>query len=137
MSIDVLKKNLADIRSEINVQQAMLNVTISEIDRKKQEINKLLKKNGQLELASIVYGQAGKQARESARIIFEQIVTNALQYITQNKDYKFIIEESTTRSKPSYEFYVESKRRNMQANPKRFWSRWFCRYHIYICKICL
>ena len=47
-------------------------------------------------------------SRTNAKKHFESIVTNALQFITQNPDYEFIIEEKQNKNSTSYEFYISS-----------------------------
>lgn len=52
--------------------------------------------------------QSSKIMRDKAKNHFEKIVTDALQFVTQDTAYKFVIEEDMKRGKPSYEFYIES-----------------------------
>lgn len=52
--------------------------------------------------------QSSKIMRDKAKNHFEKIVTDALQFVTQDTAYKFVIEENMKRGKPSYEFYIES-----------------------------
>ncbi len=47
-------------------------------------------------------------ARDNAKQHFEKIITDALQFVTQDSDYKFIIQDKNSKSKASYEFFVES-----------------------------
>ena len=55
-----------------------------------------------------IYTQASTISRDNARQHFEKIVTDALQFVTQSKDYEFVIEELQGRTKASYEFYIRS-----------------------------
>ena len=52
--------------------------------------------------------KSGSASREIAKRHFEKIVTDALQFVTQDTSIKFIIQEGAVRGKPSYEFYVET-----------------------------
>lgn len=60
------------------------------------------------EILSSILIESSNVMRDNAKKHFEKIVTDALQFIAQDSSYKFIIEESITRGKPSYEFYIES-----------------------------
>jgi len=51
---------------------------------------------------------ASDASRSSVKTHFEDIVTQALQFVTQSSDYKFIIEEKNSGNKPGYEFYIQS-----------------------------
>lgn len=61
----------------------------------------------QTEMESI-FRKASETLREKAKVHFEKIVTDALQFVTQDRNTKFVIEESIVRNKPAYEFYVET-----------------------------
>lgn len=72
---------------------------------------KILANKSSVELnaaTNIILNNASKAIRDVARTHFEKIVTDALQFVTQDNTIKFTIEESGTRVKPSYEFYVET-----------------------------
>ena len=60
------------------------------------------------DMSHLILNMASKQIRDVARQHFEKIVTDALQFVTQDTNYKFIIEDKTDAKKPSYEFYIES-----------------------------
>jgi DNA repair exonuclease SbcCD ATPase subunit len=55
-----------------------------------------------------IFRKASETLREKAKVHFEKIVTDALQFVTQDRNTKFVIEESIIRNKPAYEFYVET-----------------------------
>lgn len=59
------------------------------------------------ELNTILINSA-KAMRDKAKTDFEKIVTDALQFVTQDNTCKFVIEESVIRGKPAYEFYIET-----------------------------
>ena len=62
-----------------------------------------------LEKGILILTEVATTSRDNARRHFENIVTNALQFVTQNRDYEFVIKELPNRSKTSYEFYIKSK----------------------------
>lgn len=59
------------------------------------------------ELSAILISSA-KVMRDKAKAHFEKIVTDALQFVSQDSTCKFVIEESMVRGKPAYEFYIET-----------------------------
>lgn len=61
---------------------------------------------------------AATASRQNAKTHFEKIITDALQFVTQNSDYSFIIEEMTGRAKASYEFYVKSTVNGIECKQK-------------------
>lgn len=61
----------------------------------------------QEELSTILIDSA-KIMRDKAKAHFEKIVTDALQFVSQDSNCKFVIEESMVRGKPAYEFYIET-----------------------------
>lgn len=79
-----------------------------EIAGLQSKIKALEDENLMLEQVIQIFTQAATVSRDNARKHFEKIVTDALQFITQSKDYEFIIQELTGRAKASYEFYVKS-----------------------------
>lgn len=56
----------------------------------------------------VILINSSKVMRDNAKHHFEKIVTDALQFISQDNTYKFIIKESQQRGKPAYEFYIET-----------------------------
>jgi len=84
-------------------------------DRIQQEINdydtkiqKLTNENDILNKVILVLTESSNLARDAAKTHFEKIITEALQYVTQSTDYEFVIQESTERSKASYEFFIKT-----------------------------
>lgn len=61
---------------------------------------------------------AAQEARKNAKDHFEKIITDALQFVTQDKDYEFVIDEMTSRAKASYEFYVKSTVNGVECKQK-------------------
>ena len=55
-----------------------------------------------------IFRKASESLRQKAKVHFEKIVTDALQFVTQDINTKFVIEESIVRNKPAYEFYIET-----------------------------
>lgn len=83
----MLKKDIASIESKIDASESM---------------------NQDLEKVIVILTQAATTSRDNARAHFEKIITDALQFVNQSKDYEFIIKELTSRTKASYEFYIKS-----------------------------
>lgn len=57
---------------------------------------------------STIFIDSAKIMRDKAKAHFEKIVTDALQFVSQDNNCKFVIEESMVRGKPAYEFYIET-----------------------------
>lgn len=85
--------------------EAMLKKDISTI---KSKMSALETMNQNLEKVIIILTQAATTSRDNARAHFEKIITDALQFVSQSKDYEFVIKELTGRAKASYEFYIKS-----------------------------
>lgn len=64
--------------------------------------------SGDLVKALDLLSAVSKEAREQAKIHLETIVTEALQFIS-NDDYQFIIDLGESGGKPTCEFFVESE----------------------------
>ena len=93
----------------------VLNDKIHEYDFLEREINALNNKidfcqQGIIlhEELKVILIESAKVMRDKAKAHFEKIVTDALQFVTQDNTCKFIIEESIVRGKPAYEFYIET-----------------------------
>lgn len=82
-----LKKDISTIRNKVKAMEQM---------------------NQNLEKVIMILTQAGTISRDNARAHFEKIITDALQFITQSRDYEFVIQELTGRAKASYEFFIKS-----------------------------
>lgn len=57
---------------------------------------------------TLIFTESAKVMRDKAKAHFEKIVTDALQFVSQDSTCKFVIEESIVRGKPAYEFYIET-----------------------------
>lgn len=64
--------------------------------------------NDMYEKTTQLLTMAATASRQNAKSHFEKIITDALQFVTQDTDYSFIIDEMTSRAKASYEFYIKS-----------------------------
>lgn len=64
--------------------------------------------NMTLEKVIQIFTQVATVSRDNAKQHFEKIVTDALQFVSQSKDYQFVIQELAGRAKASYEFYIKS-----------------------------
>lgn len=57
---------------------------------------------------TVVLTAAANASRDNAKSHFERIITDALRFVTQNSDYRFVIQEKTSKTKAAYEFFIES-----------------------------
>ena len=80
----------------------------SDIDNYTDQINKLTDENEILNKVILVLTESSNISRSKAKDHFEKIITEALQYVTQSKDYEFVIQENSERQKASYEFFIKT-----------------------------
>lgn len=68
----------------------------------------------------MILTECSSLAREKARLHFEKIITEALQYVTQSEDYQFVIQEKEEGSKAAYDFYIKTTVNGEESlqNPK-------------------
>lgn len=87
-------------QNEANLQKDIANIKLHAANYEEmcQNLDKVI----------VILTQAATASRDNARAHFEKIVTDALQFVTQSKDYEFIIKELPNRAKASYEFYIKS-----------------------------
>lgn len=88
---------------ESGIQSSLAN----EIQTNKANIKKLEDKAMLQSKIIAVMSQAGQLARDNAKQHFEKIVTDALQFVTQSNEYRFVIQDKGG-AKPAYDFYIES-----------------------------
>lgn len=99
------------ILNEINVldtkiqEYKHLTTQIADINNKIIDTEKAIKLHEEL---SAIFIDSAKIMRDKAKTHFEKIVTDALQFVSQDSTCKFVIEESMVRGKPAYEFYIET-----------------------------
>lgn len=99
------------ILNEINILDTKiqeynhLTTQIADINNKIVDIEKAIKLHEEL---SAIFIDSAKIMRDKAKTHFEKIVTDALQFVSQDSTCKFVIEESMVRGKPAYEFYIET-----------------------------
>ena len=98
-----LKEAIRDKRIELQTKHDTIDSDIEKINSK---LSLVKNDNAIMERTATVFGTASSVSRESAKKHFEKIVTDALQYVTQSKDYSFVIEELKERQRVSYEFYI-------------------------------
>ena len=108
-NIELLEERLKDLETSTAMKQQRYNDLCKEIKELKSKIQLFEHATECTEKAIMILTQVATVSRDNARMHFENIVTNALQFITQNRDYEFIIKELPNRSKASYEFYIKSK----------------------------
>jgi DNA repair ATPase RecN len=108
MNLSTFENALKELETNVIIakqNEAMLKKDIATI---KSKMSSLETMNECLEKVIIVLTQAATTSRDNARAHFEKIITDALQFVSQSKDYEFVIKELTGRAKASYEFYIKS-----------------------------
>ena len=90
---------------EVKQQKTELENRSAQLQAKEKS---LTESSAQLNQAIALLTAAADTSRKNAKSHFEKIVTDALQFVTQNPDYEFVIEELPGRAKASYEFYIRS-----------------------------
>lgn len=108
MDITAFEQALKELETNVIIakqNEASLKKDIATIKSKAQALETM---NQNLEKVIVILTQAATTSRDNARAHFEKIITDALQFVTQSKDYEFIIKELTGRAKASYEFYIKS-----------------------------
>lgn len=108
MNLSTFEQTLKELETNVIIakqNEAMLQKDIASI---KKKIASLETMNERLEKVIVILTQAATTSRDNARAHFEKIITDALQFVSQSKDYEFVIKELTGRAKASYEFYIKS-----------------------------
>jgi DNA repair ATPase RecN len=113
--IENLQKQLQKIQSvdtsisdKLLIVQTKRNEILKEISNLQTKTKNIEDLNMTLEKVIHIFTQAATVSRDNARKHFEKIITDALQFVSQSKDYEFVIQELTGRAKASYEFYIKS-----------------------------
>lgn len=99
--LDSLKERDITLRQKIaeaHLRISSLNHKIMTEETSIQDLNQV----------TVVLTAAATAARDNAKSHFEKIITDALQFVTQNPDYKFVIQERNSKTKAAYEFFIES-----------------------------
>lgn len=108
MDITTFEQSLKSLETNVIIakqNEAMLKKDITSIKGKMSSLETM---NQNLEKVIVILTQAATTSRDNARAHFEKIITDALQFVSQSKDYEFVIKELTGRAKASYEFYIKS-----------------------------
>ena len=108
MNIATFEQSLKELETNVIIakqNEAMLKKDIASIKGKMSSLETM---NQNLEKVIVILTQAATTSRDNARAHFEKIITDALQFVSQSKDYEFVIKELTGRAKASYEFYIKS-----------------------------
>lgn len=100
-NVEALKERDITLRQ----QKSELSTRIAALKNKIQTEEGIINDN---ELIANILTAASGTARENAKGHFEKIITDALQFVTQNPDYRFVIQEKNSKLKASYEFFIES-----------------------------
>lgn len=85
----------------------LYNNTKKEMDDAIVKKEKLERKVLDYENLNIIFSEVSKELRDKAKNSFQKIVTEALQFVTQDNDYAFVIQENIIRGKPAYEFFIK------------------------------
>jgi DNA repair ATPase RecN len=108
-------QNISDVTDLIVNETQELNTKIQEYNNLVTQINIICDDITRIENSikiqeelSAILIESAKVMRDKAKNHFEKIVTDALQFVSQDSTCKFVIEESTVRGKPAYEFYIET-----------------------------
>lgn len=114
-TLEQRSENLKVTLISIQERKRMLEESIVQINNKKDMYEKA---NAMYEKIIALLTMTATASRQNAKSHFERIITDALQFVTQNPDYSFIIEEMTGRAKTSYEFYVKSTVNGVECKQK-------------------
>lgn len=108
MNIATFEQSLKKLETNVIIAKQNEAVLKKDIAIIKNKISSLETMNQNLEKVIVILTQAATTSRDNARAHFEKIITDALQFVSQSKDYEFVIKELTGRAKASYEFYIKS-----------------------------
>ena len=108
VAIEELRQKYSFLNSELISKRSIKEHIENEVNDYNTKIQSLTDENEILNKVILLLTEASNLARETAKNHFEKIITEALQYITQSKDYEFVIQEMTERSKASYEFFIKT-----------------------------
>ena len=93
---------------ELDAKIQEYNSIVTQINTICDSINAVTKSIKMQEELNAILIDSAKVMRDKAKTHFEKIVTDALQFVSQDNTCKFVIEESMVRGKPAYEFYIET-----------------------------
>lgn len=102
--ITLLSNKNNEVETKIREYES-IQLSIQNVDKSIIQTNNRIKLETEMES---IFRKASETLRHKAKVHFEKIVTDALQFVTQDINTKFVIEESIIRNKPAYEFYVET-----------------------------
>ncbi len=99
---------ITDKIKELDTKIQEYNSIVTQINTICDSINAVTKSIKMQEELNAILIDSAKVMRDKAKTHFEKIVTDALQFVSQDSTCKFVIEESMVRGKPAYEFYIET-----------------------------
>ena len=108
MNLQTFESNLKQLETNVIIAKEKEHNLNNEIKFLQYKIKTMEDENIALEKVITILTAAATASRDNARQHFEKIITDALQFISQSKDYEFMIKELTGRTKASYEFYIKS-----------------------------
>lgn len=108
MDIATFEQSLRELETNVIIAKQNETMLKKDIATIKSKMSSLEAMNQNLEKVIVILTQAATTSRDNARTHFEKIITDALQFVSQSKDYEFVIKELTGRAKASYEFYIKS-----------------------------
>ena len=108
MNLQTFESNLKQLETNVIIAKEKEHNLNNEIKFLQYKIKTMEDENIALGKVITILTAAATASRDNARQHFEKIITDALQFISQSKDYEFMIKELTGRAKASYEFYIKS-----------------------------
>ena len=108
LQLQTIQANDTSISDKLLIVKTKRDEIVKEISNLQTKTKNIEDLNMTLEKVIHIFTQAATVSRDNARKHFEKIITDALQFVSQSKDYEFIIQELTGRAKASYEFYIKS-----------------------------
>ena len=106
--IDSLTESIEEKEADYQKRQGRKEQLLEDRLEKKQELTKVKAEIEELEKVNLLLQQTAEYAREQARQQMEYLVTKALQIVFGDK-FRFEIELTQSRNRPSAEFYVISE----------------------------
>ncbi|QUH22065.1 hypothetical protein [Alkaliphilus sp. B6464] len=109
--IDVasLEQRIKKIKDEFHQKKGKYITYVESKDIKCKEKEKLEKKHERLDKTRVMFMQSAEYQREKIKVEFENIVTNALQFI-RNEDISFEIDIEEKRGRAEAKFFVKTVR---------------------------
>lgn len=108
MDLQTFENNLKQLETNVIIAKENERNIKNDILLLQNKIQTMENENITLDKVIVILTATATTSRDNARQHFEKIITDALQFVSQSKDYEFIIKELPGRTKASYEFYIKS-----------------------------